>query len=292
HGAHGSPGSPGSQESQMPHGYMNEPSDDVGLSSPAMSHHDHEASGHKRGHDGESMMPMVFHGGSTETILFNWWRTQSAAAMSLSCLLVFIVAILYEGLKFYREWLFRRNRADRLNAGRDNYGHSRHHRERYYACKQPVYSFRPQAQPLPQMAQPRQHMPHSMGTPIAQPQQMMPSHHHHHHNMSRGMGPPTEQSSHLMSQHNHHMPLGTGQHHIQEPNDRDAGRNIPWHRRWCSQMHLIQTLLHVLQVLISFLLMLVFMTFNIWLALAVLLGAGVGYYIFGAFSDKINEHCN
>lgn len=57
-------------------------------------------------------------------------------------------------------------------------------------------------------------------------------------------------------------------------------------------MHLYQTFLHVLQVFISFLLMLVFMTFNVWLCVAVLLGAGVGYFIFCAFSSRINEHCN
>lgn len=59
--------------------------------------------------------------------------------------------------------------------------------------------------------------------------------------------------------------------------------------------HFIQTLLHMLQVLISYCLMLVFMTYNAWLCIAVVVGAGVGYFLFGwrkAIVVDINEHCH
>ncbi|XP_035667847.1 probable low affinity copper uptake protein 2 [Branchiostoma floridae] len=46
--------------------------------------------------------------------------------------------------------------------------------------------------------------------------------------------------------------------------------------------HLAQSLLHVLQVVLAYCLMLVVMTYNGWLAIAVFLGAGLGYFVFSA----------
>ncbi len=45
-------------------------------------------------------------------------------------------------------------------------------------------------------------------------------------------------------------------------------------------MHLLQSVLHVVQVGYGYLLMLVTMTYNGWLFLAVIFGAGVGYLVF------------
>ena len=45
-------------------------------------------------------------------------------------------------------------------------------------------------------------------------------------------------------------------------------------------MHVLQSCLHVVQVGLGFLLMLVAMTYNGWLFLAVCFGAGVGYLLF------------
>eukprot|EP00118_Oscarella_pearsei_P002104 m.9526 g.9526 ORF g.9526 m.9526 type:complete len:220 (+) comp21407_c0_seq1:64-723(+) len=42
--------------------------------------------------------------------------------------------------------------------------------------------------------------------------------------------------------------------------------------------HILQTVLHVIQIFISYILMLVFMTYNVWLALSVLLGSGIAYF--------------
>lgn len=49
----------------------------------------------------------------------------------------------------------------------------------------------------------------------------------------------------------------------------------------CQKGHTVQTLLHVLQFVIGYSLMLVFMTYNVWLCLAVTMGIGVGYFLFG-----------
>ncbi|XP_055989254.1 high affinity copper uptake protein 1-like [Sorex fumeus] len=48
-----------------------------------------------------------------------------------------------------------------------------------------------------------------------------------------------------------------------------------------SATHLLQTPLHVLQVGLSYLLMLTAMTYNAYLGLAVVAGAGAGYWLFG-----------
>ncbi|ELU06366.1 hypothetical protein CAPTEDRAFT_123901, partial [Capitella teleta] len=44
--------------------------------------------------------------------------------------------------------------------------------------------------------------------------------------------------------------------------------------------HILQTLLHFLQIFNSYCLMLVVMTYNIWLILSICLGASLGYYAF------------
>jgi len=62
-----------------------------------------------------------------------------------------------------------------------------------------------------------------------------------------------------------------------------------------SKGHLLQTLLHMLQITVSYMLMLVFMTYNVWLCTSVVLGAGFGYFLFGnqrLTSIDVNEHCH
>lgn len=69
---------------------------------------------------------------------------------------------------------------------------------------------------------------------------------------------------------------------------------------FCSQLltnkiHLVQTLMHLVQVALSYSLMLIVMTFNVWLVLAVVLGAGVGYFFFGWIRQRsidVVEHCH
>ncbi|XP_063000889.1 high affinity copper uptake protein 1 [Elgaria multicarinata webbii] len=59
--------------------------------------------------------------------------------------------------------------------------------------------------------------------------------------------------------------------------------------------HLFQTALHVLQVVVSYFLMLVFMTYNGYLCIAVAAGAGMGYFLFSwkkAVVVDITEHCH
>lgn len=54
-----------------------------------------------------------------------------------------------------------------------------------------------------------------------------------------------------------------------------------------SSVHLAQTALHGLQLLIGYILMLIFMTYNVYLCAAVIIGATLGYWLFSA--DKSNS---
>ncbi|CAF1434793.1 unnamed protein product [Adineta ricciae] len=54
------------------------------------------------------MMAMTFHGGYTEQILFDQWSTKTVGAFVGSWFAVFLVAVLYEGLKSVRDSLARR----------------------------------------------------------------------------------------------------------------------------------------------------------------------------------------
>ncbi|XP_034664976.1 high affinity copper uptake protein 1 [Drosophila subobscura] len=58
-------------------------------------------------------------------------------------------------------------------------------------------------------------------------------------------------------------------------------RELSYGQRLLDSSHIIQSLLNLLQIVISYLLMLIFMTFNYWLCLAVVLGLGIGYFFFG-----------
>lgn len=72
-----------------------------------------------------------------------------------------------------------------------------------------------------------------------------------------------------------------------------SNKNVGVHMMSCG--HFIQTVLHMVQVFISYCLMLVFMTYNVWLCIAVIFGAGAGYFLFGwrkAIVVDINEHCH
>lgn len=67
-------------------------------------------------------------------------------------------------------------------------------------------------------------------------------------------------------------------------------------QRWRIKIHTLQAFLHTLQVLVGYVLMLIVMTYNVWLGFAVVAGAGVGYMAFSAiFPDdlrlqKIEDH--
>ncbi|XP_032581542.1 high affinity copper uptake protein 1 isoform X2 [Drosophila sechellia] len=156
----------------------------------------------------EHMMPMAFHFGYNETILFSWWHIETVAGLVGSMIAIFLLALMYEGLKYYREYLFWKT-----------YN---------------LLEYRPVTGPQRNPEAPRIPSPAAAAPSPVQPSML-------------------------------------------------------------SINHLLQTLLHVLQVTLSFLLMLIFMTYNVWLCLMVVLGAAVGYFLFcwkKSVIVDVTEHCH
>jgi copper transporter 1 len=181
------------------------------------AHGDHGDHGNHGDHGGDSgghmMMSMVFHFGCKETILFQSWDIDGVGGLLASMLVIILMGAFYEGLKYYREYLFWKTYS------------SLQYRAVSLPEKGPVVSA-------------------------------------------------TEDNTrvHMVGEIVHKQPPSIS-----------------------SSMHAYQTLLHIIQVTLSFLLMLIFMTYNVWLCLAVVIGAAGGYFLFGwkksVFVD-VTEHCH
>ncbi|XP_015182728.1 PREDICTED: high affinity copper uptake protein 1 isoform X2 [Polistes dominula] len=197
-----------SHTAHMSHGSMDHGSMDHGSMDQSNMHHaDMDHSGHMQnsaaGCDNMGMhgMSMVFHGGYCETILFETWKITSVGGLVGSMIGIMIMATLYEGLKYYREYLFWKT----------------------YSSLQ-----------------------------------------------YRSVTVPQEKNV------------------VAEDNRVVQPTMLSW-------MHCFQTFLHIIQVILSYFLMLIFMTFNTWLCIAVVLGATIGYFLFGwkkSVIVDVTEHCH
>ncbi|XP_072936240.1 high affinity copper uptake protein 1-like [Epargyreus clarus] len=179
---------------------------------PDIKAHEHHM-GHGD-HSSHGEMSMTFHGGYDVTILFSWWNVTDLGEFIGSFLAIFIIAILYEGLKYYRKHLLWKTYTGL----------------QYCAVAPPEKGVANIcAADEPQVIQPVPHM---------------------------------------------------------------LERNIP---TMLSTAHAWQTFLHGIQVLVSYMLMLVFMTYNTWLCAAVVLGSATGYFLFGWRESVVvdfTEHCH
>ncbi|MPC39538.1 High affinity copper uptake protein 1 [Portunus trituberculatus] len=191
----------------------------------------HSGHGHGHGHgrdmdmdmDMDMGMSMSFHFGYNETILFDWWKISTIGGLIGSMVGIFILAMLYEGLKYWREHLFRKSLAAMQYCAKVEKGN------------------------VTEQDKPSQYV------------------------------------FHLLIQ-----PAGTlmGNKEILE---------FQCMMNMLSVDHGIQTLLHMVQMIVSYLLMLIFMTYNVWLCIATVLGAGLGYFLFGwrkSVVVDITEHCH
>ncbi|KAJ6648892.1 High affinity copper uptake protein 1 [Pseudolycoriella hygida] len=175
----------------------------------SMEHHNHqdlmqgntEVPMNHMDHMSHMGMSMFFHFGYTEVILIEQWSINSVFGLLASMLAIIIMGALYEGLKYYREYLFWKT----------------YNSLQYRAVSVP-------------------------DKPVV---------------------------------------------------NEDTSRVVQ--PTMLSAMHVYQTLLHILQVTVSFLLMLIFMTYNVWLCLAVVIGAAGGYFLFGwrkSVIVDVTEHCH
>ena len=161
-----------------------------------------------------SSMKSFLHVDAGDTVLFKSWVLNSTWDIVLTCLAFLLLAILYEGIKCYREHLFKR-----LS----------------FAVKKQV--------------------------PV-----LSSMHHPHHHVHHQTLG-----SSHAGRQRESSCPPEAPAFNLRKSN---------FNLRILSLPHTIQSLLHVLQTLLSYTLMLAFMTFNLYICLSIILGAGIGYFMF------------
>lgn len=220
--------------------HMNHSSDTDTMHHGSMEHSlqdhtmDHGATGNVgsgySGHAGmvHHMMSMAFHGGYNETILFEQWKIDSLSGLLWSMLLIFIMAALYEGLKYYREHLFWKT---------------------YNALQ-----YRPVT--VTEKNPGNGNVANNNGLA----------------GNGGGSGDDASRVVHMVGEVIHKQPP-----------------------TMLSAMHLFQTFLHILQVTLSFLLMLIFMTYNTWLCIAVVLGAALGYFLFGwkkSVIVDVTEHCH
>ncbi|XP_037341027.2 high affinity copper uptake protein 1 isoform X3 [Pungitius pungitius] len=163
--------------------------------------HDH-GGGSDGGHGGMGMVMTFYFGYSNVELLFTGLLINSPGEMVGACVGVFLLAVLYEGLKMGRETLLRRSQVNvRYNS----------------------------------------------------------------------------------------MPLPGGDGTVLMETHKTVGQ------RMLSPAHFLQTLLHIVQVVVSYILMLVFMTYNAYLCIAVAAGAGMGYFLFSwrkAVVVDITEHCH
>lgn len=71
-----------------------------------------------------------------------------------------------------------------------------------------------------------------------------------------------------------------------------ASRTVNASARSVKTFDIILSSLYAFQVGYSFMLMLVFMTYNGWYMLAVVLGAGIGNYLWGNRSENLSMSCH
>ncbi|XP_067635734.1 high affinity copper uptake protein 1 isoform X2 [Eurosta solidaginis] len=189
------------------------PMDTMGHGASAVMN-EHQASQHSHDHGAMNMegamhhmMSMAFHFGYNETVLFSWWKFDSIMGLVGSMIAIFVMAVLYEGLKYYREYLFWKT-----------YN---------------LLEYRPVTGPQRNPEDPQRNTPSTSASPV--------------------------------------------------------------HPTMLSLNHLYQTGLHLIQVTLSFMLMLIFMTYNVWLCIAVVFGAAVGYFLFcwrKSVIVDVTEHCH
>ncbi|XP_065371579.1 high affinity copper uptake protein 1 [Calliphora vicina] len=176
--------------------------------------HDHGGMGGGDDMDGSKSCPMImtFHAGHCERILWNGWVASTVTEFVFSALALFLVAFLYEALKFVREYFLRQT--------------VKRESERVAAELQ-----------------------------------------------SKNGGAAGTSSN------------GQSACHGNMPEIRQK----TYMEKIFAKPHIIQSLFNLVQIIISYLLMLVFMTFNYWLCLAVVLGLGVGYFFFGWIKQDVYE---
>ncbi|KAJ8920406.1 hypothetical protein NQ315_005272 [Exocentrus adspersus] len=176
---------------------------------------DHGGMNMRHDHDdmdmGDHGMAMAFYFSTSATVLFEQWKFTTVGGLIGSMIGIFFMAAIYEGLKYFREYLFWRT---------------------YNALQYRAVT-----------------IPDKATTAAEEPQVVQ-----------------------VIGEVTHKKPP-----------------------TMISKIHFLQTFLHMIQMILSYFLMLIFMTYNVWLCIAVVAGAGVGYFLFGwkkSVIVDVTEHCH
>jgi len=232
---------------------------------------------------------MFFHGGTEETILFEFWKISETGGLILSMILIFFLAFGYEGLKFYREHLYRHsfqtvqlstvampveNGTLRETHKTVQIGTTSLRNSPYNPAMNPVFITRTTCEcdrsaPGPSSCSKNGSCQHCQ---------------------------PPESNNNL---DNSDAMLCGGDGETCTVKVKTRTKCTPLQASYkvkiLSAMHCWQTMLHIIQMVISYFLMLIFMTYNVWLCIAVAVGAGVGYFCFGwkkSVVVDVTEHCH
>ncbi|GMT02853.1 hypothetical protein PENTCL1PPCAC_25027, partial [Pristionchus entomophagus] len=186
-------------------------------------HGDHAGHGGDHAMAGHHMMKMWFHGGVEEVILFDWWRTDSCLSLFISCVIIFVMGALYEGVKWFRVYL--------------------------------------------QMSSERARMHNTSGcgadSSVAKG------------NGSGGCGGDHVPLRDVTEETNGFGPTST-------PPAARRGIRLASGRDTFSWFRLAEAALYALQLVLAYWLMLIVMTYNTWLTIAVIAGAAFGHWLFAA----------
>jgi len=165
------------------------------------------------------MMMMYFHGGYNEVILFDFWRISTLAGLIGSMIGCFLMGILYEGIKSYREYW--------MNGAFHTVTYNQ----------------------------------------VGSQQRKSPG-------IEQGGDSRERESSDSMSEQGSVKVIET---------------------KMVSLPHFVLTALHMVQMTLAYFLMLIVMTYNTWLLLAVLFGSTLGYFLFGWRKTTVvdvSDHCH
>jgi len=275
--------------SQMDHSQM----DHSQMDHSKMDHSsmDHSKMDHSGGHGGHGLhdgMVMSFHGGYKEIILFDFWTTDTLPSFLISCAILFVCAALYEGIKLGREklvqWELAKKREFELvrHGGDSSAGTCRCNDSKQQSQKQQQLQQDQENQNLLVVSSggngtgnEAAGVPPASGGGCCSPSGI------------------TTNTAAISSKNNCKIDDSDNNNQNKKPDTIIIFKNIS--SRLLSRAHIVQTLLHMFQISVSYLLMLVFMTYNTWLCLATVAGAGLGYFVFGLqrlAAVDVNEHCH
>jgi len=191
------------------------------------NHHEHTATTHE-GH----YMKMWFHGGSEETILFEWWRIETCWGLLFSSIVILLMGVLYEGIKWLRVYLHNIQLAKERQAA---------------------------------------HCPKLALSSINQTDEAL---------LSKADAPPNDTGT-LRSDEVYKSTITRENNRVQQCHlEKFLCRMDLLSPSPLSFFRILQTVLYILQIVIAYWLMLIAMTYNSWLTAAVVLGCGLGHWIF------------